>query len=85
MLRPRIEEVTVRLTVDGTEHVVTVYSDESALRALQEHFGRPRFPSSCEQGLCGTCETIVDGLPTRLCLIAAPRLDGLSLESLQLT
>jgi len=85
VLRPRIEEVTVRFAVDGEEHEVVVYSNESALRALQEHFGRPRVPSSCEQGLCGTCETVVDGQPTRLCLIAAPRLDGLSLESSQLT
>jgi carbon-monoxide dehydrogenase small subunit len=83
VLRPRIEEVTVRFTVDGEEHAVAVYSDESALRALQQRFGRPRFPSSCEQGLCGTCETVVDGRPTRLCLIAAARLDGLSLQSFQ--
>ena len=72
--------MTVRFTVDGAEHTVEVYSDETALRALQQRFGRPRFPSSCEQGLCGTCETLVDGQPTRLCLMPAPRLDGLVIE-----
>jgi len=75
----------VTVTVDSEHHTIEAWSDESALRALQARFGRPRVPSSCEQGLCGTCETIVDGQPTRLCLIAAPRLDGLSLESLQPT
>ena len=42
--------------------------------------GEARFPSSCEQGLCGTCEVLVDGRPTRICLRAAARLDGTVIE-----
>ena len=64
------------VSIDGVEHTVDVWSDESALRVLQGLLGRPRIPSRCEQGLCGTCECVVDGQPARLCLLPAPRLDG---------
>ena len=80
MLSPRIQSSVVSFTIDGEAETLEVWSDESALRALQVRHSRARFPSSCEQGLCGTCEVLVDGQPTRICLLAAARLDGTVIE-----
>ena len=38
-----------------------------AIRFLAK-YDRPR--RGCEAGLCGTCESLVDGIPTRLCQLA---------------
>ena len=76
MLSPRVRSSVVSFTIDGAAETLEVWSDESALRALQIRHSRARFPSSCEQGLCGTCEVLLDGRPTRICLLAAARLDG---------
>ena len=76
MLSPRARSSVVSFTIEGEAETLEVFSDESALRALQASHSRARFPSRCEQGLCGTCEVLVDGQPTRICLLAADRLDG---------
>ena len=76
MLSPRVHSTTVTVTVDGEQETFEVWSDESALRALQARHTRARFPSRCEQGLCGTCEVRLDGQATRICLLPAARLDG---------
>jgi len=80
MLSPRVQSSVVAFTIDGDTETLEVWSDESALRALQARHSRARFPSSCEQGLCGTCEVLLDGRPTRICLLAATRLDGTVIE-----
>ena len=80
MLSPRARSSVVSFTIDGEAETLEVWSDESALRALQASHSRARFPSRCEQGLCGTCEVLVDGQPTRICLLAADRLDGSVIE-----
>ena len=80
MLSPRVQSSVISFTIDGEAETLEVWSDESALRALQSRHSRTRFPSSCEQGLCGTCEVRLDGQPTRICLLAADRLDGSVIE-----
>jgi aerobic-type carbon monoxide dehydrogenase small subunit (CoxS/CutS family) len=80
MLSPRVQSSVIFFTIDGEAETLEVWSDESALRALQVRHSRARFPSSCEQGLCGTCEVLLDGQPTRICLLAASRLDGTVIE-----
>jgi aerobic carbon-monoxide dehydrogenase small subunit len=76
MLSRRVHSTMVTVTVDGERETFEVWSDESALRALQARHTRARFPSRCEQGLCGTCEVRVDGETTRICLLPAARLEG---------
>jgi aerobic-type carbon monoxide dehydrogenase small subunit (CoxS/CutS family) len=80
MLSPRVHSTVVTVTVDGERETFEVWSDESALRALQSRHTRARFPSRCEQGLCGTCEVRVDGVTTRICLLPAARLEGAVVE-----
>lgn len=74
-------EREVSFEIDGLQFSFATWSDVSALfaiRFLAKH-ARPR--RGCESGLCGTCESLVDGQPTRLCLMPSTSLDGVSIVS----
>ena len=74
-------EQEVTFEIDGCRYSFATWSDVSALfaiRFLAKH-DRPR--RGCEAGLCGTCESLVDGTPTRLCQVPSTSLDGVSIVS----
>ncbi len=69
-------ESVVTFEIDGNTHSFATWSDTSALfaiRFLAKH-DRPR--RGCESGLCGTCESMVNGEPTRLCQLPSTSLEG---------
>ena len=69
-------EITVSCEVDGVALRFDTWTDLSALLALRlsARLSRPR--RGCESGLCGACESLVDGVPVRLCQLPAAGLDG---------
>jgi aerobic-type carbon monoxide dehydrogenase small subunit (CoxS/CutS family) len=72
----RAVEATVSFEIDGNIHCFATWSDVSALyavRFLAKH-DRPR--RGCEMGQCGACESLVNGEPTRICLMPSTSLDG---------
>ncbi len=74
-------EREVAFEIDGLPFSFATWSDVSALFAIRflAKYDRPR--RGCEAGLCGTCESLVDGRPTRLCQMASTSLDGVSIVS----
>jgi aerobic-type carbon monoxide dehydrogenase small subunit (CoxS/CutS family) len=74
-------EREVTFEVDGLDFTFTTWSDVSALFAIRflARYDRPR--RGCEAGLCGTCESLVNGVPTRLCQLPSTALDGSSIVS----
>jgi aerobic-type carbon monoxide dehydrogenase small subunit (CoxS/CutS family) len=74
-------EREVTFEIDGHSFSFDTWSDVSALFAIRflAKYDRPR--RGCEAGLCGTCESLVDGKPTRLCQLPSTSLDGVSIVS----
>ena len=74
-------EREVTFEIDGRTFSFATWSDVSALFAIRflAKYDRPR--RGCEAGLCGTCESLVDGRPTRLCQMASTMLDGVTIVS----
>lgn len=79
MTKPYEREVTFE--IDERQFSFATWSDISALFAIRflAKYDRPR--RGCEAGICGTCESLVDGEPTRLCQLPSTALDGVSIVS----
>jgi carbon-monoxide dehydrogenase small subunit len=66
------ETVSYQLRVNGTGHDVTEgWLGESLLHVLRERLGLPGSKSACEQGECGSCSVLVDGVLVCSCLVLA--------------
>ncbi len=60
------------LHVDGTEHrVEDSWTGESLLFVLRERLGLPGAKPACEQGECGSCSVLLDGVLVCACLVLA--------------
>ena len=67
----------VTTTVNGTEQSVDdVWPGESLLFLLRERLGLPGSKNACEQGECGSCTVMLDGVPVCACLVAAGQAIG---------
>jgi len=63
--------VSVRITVNGVEHLVDPAGPESLLSTLRERLGLPGSKNACRQGECGSCTVLLDGDPVCACLVMA--------------
>jgi len=69
--------VRVTFVVNGEQrHADDVWPGESLLFTLRERLGLPGTKNACEQGECGSCTVLLDGLPVCACLVAAPQAMG---------
>jgi aerobic-type carbon monoxide dehydrogenase small subunit (CoxS/CutS family) len=68
--------VRVRLTIDDTAYDIVVDPTMAALKAIREYAGHERPRRGCQEGICGKCESHVDGVETRLCQAPIAQLDG---------
>jgi carbon-monoxide dehydrogenase small subunit len=62
---------SVRLTVNGNAHEVTVPARRLLSDALRHDLGLTGTHVGCEHGVCGACTVLVDGRPMRSCLLFA--------------
>ena len=66
----------VRLTINGELREADVWSGASLLTALRDDFGLPGSKNACEQGECGSCSVLLDGVLVCSCLVLAAQADG---------
>ncbi len=66
----------VTLTVNGTEHTVDVEPRRLLSDVLRQDLGLYGVHLGCEHGVCGACTVLVDGLPSRSCLMFAAMAEG---------
>jgi isoquinoline 1-oxidoreductase alpha subunit len=67
---------TMKLTVNGTEHVVDVEPDMPLLWVLRDELQITGPKYGCGIAQCGACTVHVDGLAVRSCQLAAGDVDG---------
>jgi len=68
--------VRITLTVNGEEREADVWAGESLLFALRERLGLPGSKNACEQGECGSCSVLLDGVLVCACLVLAAQAEG---------
>jgi carbon-monoxide dehydrogenase small subunit len=68
--------VRIEVTVNGEAHEADVWAGESLLTALRDRLGLPGSKNACEQGECGSCSVLLDGVLVCACLVLAAQADG---------
>jgi xanthine dehydrogenase YagT iron-sulfur-binding subunit len=64
------------LTVNGSEHTLTVDNRRVLLDLLREDLDLVGAKKGCDHGQCGACTVLVDGRRVNSCLLLAVALDG---------
>lgn len=63
------DAMSYTLSINGSEHTVeSSWHGESLLYVLRERLGMWGAKNACEQGECGSCSVLIDGLLTCACL-----------------
>ena len=66
----------ISVTVNGEPREADVWEGESLLFALRERLELPGSKNACEQGECGSCSVLLDGVLVCSCLVLAAQADG---------
>jgi carbon-monoxide dehydrogenase small subunit len=66
----------VALTVNGEPREADVWAGESLLTTLRDRLDLPGSKNACEQGECGSCSVLLDGVLVCACLVLAAQADG---------
>jgi carbon-monoxide dehydrogenase small subunit len=68
--------VRISLTVNGEAREADVWGGESLLYVLRERLDLPGSKNACEQGECGSCSVLLDGVLVCACLVLGAQADG---------
>jgi carbon-monoxide dehydrogenase small subunit len=72
------------IIVNGCEREVSdAWIGESLLYSLRERLGLPGAKNACEQGECGSCSVLLDGVLVCACLVLAADASGRSVETIE--
>ena len=77
------EPVTVKLTINGTQHALTLDPRTTLLDLLREHLDLTGTKKGCDQGQCGACTVLLDGRRINSCLTFAAMYDGAAITTIE--
>ena len=66
----------IALSVNGDPRETEAWGGESLLYLLRERLGLPGSKNACEQGECGSCSVLLDGVLVCACLVLGAQADG---------
>ena len=75
--------VDVHLTVNGTAHEVTVEARRTLSDVIREECDLTGTHLGCEHGVCGACTVLIDGQPSRSCLVLAAQAQGREITTIE--
>jgi aerobic-type carbon monoxide dehydrogenase small subunit (CoxS/CutS family) len=73
----------VKFELNGKRVEVETTPHTSLADMLREEIGIQSVKKGCEQGECGACTILVDGLPMTSCIILAPQAEGHHITTLE--
>lgn len=78
-----VDSATVRLRINGADHVVDVDNRTSLLDMLRERVGLTGTKKGCDQGACGACTVHLNGERVVSCLTLAVMHDGAEITTIE--
>jgi carbon-monoxide dehydrogenase small subunit len=73
----------ILLRVNGEEREVAVLPNRTLLEVLREDLLLTGTKEACDDGVCGTCTVLVDGMPMRSCLVLAVQAQGREIVTIE--
>jgi xanthine dehydrogenase YagT iron-sulfur-binding subunit len=73
----------VQMQINGEQREITVDNRTSLLDMLRERADLPGTKKGCDQGACGACTILVDGLRINSCLTLAVMHDGAEITTIE--
>lgn len=73
----------VTIDVNGEERSVHVRPADTLLRVLREKMGLTGAKPGCENGDCGACTILLNGVPVKSCLVLAVEADGRTVTTVE--
>ena len=77
------DRIIVTATVNGRVKSASVDPRDTLLAMLREEHALTGAKRGCDQGVCGTCTVIVDGMQMRACLMLAATAEGVVIETVE--
>lgn len=73
----------ITLTVNGTEHTISVESETLLIHALREHLDYTGPKIGCQSTMCGACTVHLDGRPVKSCTLFAVEADDSTVTTVE--
>ena len=77
------QQLSVRLSVNGTDHMLAVEPRVTLLDALRERLHLTGTKKSCNRGECGACTVLLDGRRVNACLVLAVSANGQQVTTIE--
>jgi carbon-monoxide dehydrogenase small subunit len=77
------DKVSFSLQLNGVEHALTVAPERTLLDVLREDLRLTGTRRGCDEGGCGACTVLVDGLPVLSCLTLPVTLRGRAVTTIE--
>lgn len=74
---------SVTLTVNGTEHQISVRPEKLLIHALRDDLDYTGPNIGCETSLCGACTVQLNGKPVKSCTVLALQADGEEVKTVE--
>lgn len=78
-----MERIKVALQVNGESSVLEVRPYETLLETLRDRMDLTGAKEGCGLGACGSCTVLLDGIPTRSCIVLTAELDGAEVVTIE--
>ena len=76
-------KLDITLRINGEEHALRVAPSRTLLDLLRGELALTGTKNACNQGVCGACTVLIDGLPMNACLLLAANITGRDIISVE--
>lgn len=78
-----IKRFVITVTVNGDEYTKMVKSNTLLVNFLRDELGLTGTKRGCEEGDCGSCTVMLNGLTVNSCMILALEVDGCEIRTIE--